>query len=252
MLRIIDMLKASADRKTATGLDPVAVDSSDAGTQSDHLQAEAEHARSPIAMTRDKVRADLGRMMRSFSVEPDNVSLYQDELIEAEYACALCQDVGRCRAWMARGCRDDAPRLFCPNAALMEEITPDPFWSMTAPGAWHADMRTSPLLRLLASKSAVLNETHANIDTKKLASFIDIASAIDVLIESWSPEPDALENLAEAACRSADLEVAIDSQFDREDGLGKDDFARILQVALCDSDLAKRLCRVHARLVQAA
>lgn len=126
MLRIIDMLKASADRKMIFDLEAV-MDGSDkpATSRSDDIQEESERSRSPAAMRRQAVRTDLAKMMRAFGIKPDNLPLYQDELVEAEYTCALCRHVGRCRAWSAKGCQGDAPRLFCANAALFEEITPD-------------------------------------------------------------------------------------------------------------------------------
>jgi hypothetical protein len=186
-------------------------------------------------------------MMRAFGVQPDNLPLYQDELVEAEYTCALCRHVGRCRAWSAKGCRGDAPRLFCANAALFEEITPDPFWSEIAPGSWHSDARTSPLLRLLASDDVALADAPPRLGARRLERFISVALAIDSLIERWSPRVKAADQGAKAVSLIADFDAAIDKLFDHQDGFEKADFARILQVALCDPRLAECLCHFHDR-----
>ena len=246
MLRIIDMLKASADREVAYDPEASVENVAEPATvRSDDIQAETERSRSPATMGRQAVRADLARMMRSFGVKPDDLLLYQDEISEAEYVCALCRQVGRCRAWSAKGCRGDAPRLFCANAAFFEEITPDLFWSETAPGAWHSDTRTSPLLRLLASVEAVMSETPPKLSLRKLERFISVASAIDALrVDRWPP---TLAAPVRAARVDTDLDADIDKLFDHQDSFGKADFARILQVALCDPRLAECLCHLHDR-----
>jgi hypothetical protein len=41
---------------------------------------------------------------------------------EAERIRAKCVAVGRCRRWFQRQPTDDAPRRFCPNAQLYENI----------------------------------------------------------------------------------------------------------------------------------
>ena len=242
MLRVIDILKASADREAAFNPEPSAESFVGPVTvRSDGMQAESERSRSPATMKRRAVRADLARMMRTFGIKPDDLLLYQDEIAEAEYACALCRHVVRCRDWSARGCRGDAPRLFCANAAFLEEITPDLFWSGTAPGAWHSDTRTSPPLRLLASCGAAMPETPPKLGLRKLEQFVSVASAIDALmVDRWLPTLDAAVG---AACIDAD----IDKLFDHQDGFGKVDFVRILQVALCDPRLAECLCHLHER-----
>lgn len=142
MLRIIDMLIAAAERQPAWEPCNGGADEGDGqATQADEVAEDAERSRSPSAMSRETVRADLKRMLDAFHVVPDQLSLYRQELIEAEHVCALCKHVGRCRAWHAHDHKGDAPRLFCANAAFFEEITPHPFWSETAPGSWHAEMR---------------------------------------------------------------------------------------------------------------
>ncbi len=190
--------------------------------------------------------------MRAFGVKSDSLPLYKDELIEAEHSCALCRHVERCRAWSAKECRGDAPRLFCASAALFEEITPDPFWSETAPGRWHTDAGTSPVLRLLASECAAPTEAPPKLGARKLERFISVALALDALIDLWSPSSDAPDQTVKASRGNADLDAAIDKLFDRQDGLGKAGFARILQVALCDRRLAEFLCSLHGRSRQEA
>ncbi len=248
MLRIIDILKAAARRQTGAESSACAADvGEEAAARSDDVSKETENARSPATMRRQTVRADLARMMRAFGVKSDNLSLYQDDLVEAEYTCALCRHVGRCRIWSAKGCRGDAPRLFCANAALFEEITPDPFWSEAAPGRWHTDTRSSPVLRLLASESAMLTKAPPRLGARKLEHFIRVALAIDALFDRWSVSSDAPAQTEKASHANADLDAAIDKLFDHQDGLGKADFARILQVALCDRRLAEFLCHLHDR-----
>ena len=251
MLRIIDMLKASADREGAFNPEPSVERVVEPATvRPDDIQAESERSRSPAAMGRRTVRADLARMMRTFGVKPDDLLLYQDELVDAEYSCALCRHVGRCRVWSAKGCRGDAPRLFCANVALFEEVTPDPFWSEAVPGSWHMDTKTSPVLRLLASECAAPAEAPPRLGAKRLQRFIVVALAIDALLDRWSPSSDAPAQSATASRANADLDATIDKLFDLQDGLEKVDFARILQVALCDPRLAKCLCHLHERAQQ--
>ena len=253
MLHIIDILKAAASRETGAGPSATASDiGGETAAGSDDVRTEAENSRSPVSMSRRAVRADLARMMDAFGVRPDNLPLYQDELVEAEYTCALCRHVGRCRAWSAKGCKGDAPRLFCANAALFEEITPDPFWSETVPGRWHTAVRTSPVLRLLASESAASAETPPRLGARRLERFIDVALAIDTLLDRWSPSSDRPAQPVRGSHGEADLDTAIDDLFDQQGGFGKTDFARILQVALCDRRLAEFLCHLHDRSGQEA
>lgn len=63
------------------------------------------------------------RMMRHFRVDRDGVRpRYQGALREAERVCAHCMNVGRCKRWLEWGRSNDAPRVFCPNAELWDEI----------------------------------------------------------------------------------------------------------------------------------
>ena len=248
MRRAIDMLRASADRDTVTDPLPTSVIIGDlASARSDEILTESERSRSPTAISRQAVRADLARMMRTYGVKTGELALYQDELVDAEYACALCRQVGRCRAWSANECRGAAPRLFCVNALFFEEVTPDPFWSETAPGIWHTDTRTSPLLRLLASEGVTLTEAPPKLGVRKLEKFIDTASKIDALTDYWSRRLGTEDQAHTAVGLGAELDAAIDEVFASPEGIEKGDFCHIFQVAMCDSRLAKWLCCLHDR-----
>jgi hypothetical protein len=62
-------------------------------------------------------------MMRHFEVDPVRIApAFGAALRNAERICANCFSVGRCRRWFHRQLTDDAPRLFCPNAHLYEDI----------------------------------------------------------------------------------------------------------------------------------
>ena len=72
---------------------------------------------------RDQVHHDMLRMMWYFSVDPGQVPpRFRDALRDAEQVCAHCLVVGRCQHWFHGRLSDDAPRSFCPNAELYEEI----------------------------------------------------------------------------------------------------------------------------------
>ena len=45
-----------------------------------------------------------------------------EELKQADECCARCSNPGRCRRWLEWGGPDDAPAMFCPNAALFDAI----------------------------------------------------------------------------------------------------------------------------------
>ncbi len=65
----------------------------------------------------------MARMMAHFGVRPDRLAVrYQGTLRDAERACVHCGNTARCRRWLNRGATDDAPRLFCPNAELFDEM----------------------------------------------------------------------------------------------------------------------------------
>ena len=75
------------------------------------------------ARTKSGYLQRMSRMMRHFKVDRDEVRpRYHGALREAERVCAHCMNVGRCRRWLEWGRSNDAPRVFCPNAELWDEI----------------------------------------------------------------------------------------------------------------------------------
>jgi len=68
-------------------------------------------------------RRRLAFMLNHFGVDPDFAThSHWDALRHADEACLGCPNVRRCRSWMSWGARNDAPRVFCPNAALLDAI----------------------------------------------------------------------------------------------------------------------------------
>lgn len=71
-------------------------------------------------------RSMMARMLVHFGVRPDRTAVrYQAALRDAERVCAYCGNTARCRRWLNLGAADDAPRLFCPNAELFDEMSRD-------------------------------------------------------------------------------------------------------------------------------
>ena len=69
-------------------------------------------------------RNRMAKLLEHFEVDPERaLPRYWGALKDAERVCAHCRNVKKCRAWFAwRLCRD-APRVFCPNAELFDEIS---------------------------------------------------------------------------------------------------------------------------------
>ena len=68
-------------------------------------------------------RRRLAFMLHHFGVDPDFATHSCWEAVrQADHTCMRCRNVGRCRSWMSWGARNDAPRIFCPNAKLLDEI----------------------------------------------------------------------------------------------------------------------------------
>jgi hypothetical protein len=85
--------------------------------------ADAALARADVISARDQVHHDMLRMMWYFSVDPGQVPpRFREALRDAERFCAQCLVVGRCQHWFQGRLSDDAPRSFCPNAELFEDI----------------------------------------------------------------------------------------------------------------------------------
>ncbi len=68
----------------------------------------------------------MGRMMAHYGVDHDTAApKYWAALRDAERVCAECRTRGRCKRWFAWGRANDAPRIFCPNADLFDEVARD-------------------------------------------------------------------------------------------------------------------------------
>ncbi len=69
-------------------------------------------------------RNRMAKLLEHFEVNPERaLPQYWGALKDAERVCAHCRNVKRCRAWLAWGFGKDAPRVFCPNAELFDEIS---------------------------------------------------------------------------------------------------------------------------------
>lgn len=76
-----------------------------------------------IATAREGGADDIRRMMARFGIEPQEVpEAFLAALRDAERVCAHCLAVRRCHRFLAAAEPRDAARLFCPNAALFDEI----------------------------------------------------------------------------------------------------------------------------------
>jgi len=68
-------------------------------------------------------RRRMAFMLNHFRVDPDFAThSHWDALRRADETCTHCPNVRRCRSWISWGARNDAPRLFCPSAALFDEL----------------------------------------------------------------------------------------------------------------------------------
>ena len=69
-------------------------------------------------------RNRMAKLLEHFEVDPEwALPQYWCALKDAERVCARCRNVKRCRAWLDWGLGKDAPRVFCPNAELFDEIS---------------------------------------------------------------------------------------------------------------------------------
>lgn len=63
------------------------------------------------------------RMMGHFGLEPRQaVAELREDIEQADRNCVHCGQLKRCRNWFVWGHRNDAPRIFCPNAARFDEL----------------------------------------------------------------------------------------------------------------------------------
>ncbi len=68
-------------------------------------------------------RKRMALMLHHFGVDPDFAThSFWSALRHADKVCVQCPNVRRCRSWNSWGVRNDAPRIFCPNAELFDEI----------------------------------------------------------------------------------------------------------------------------------
>ncbi len=75
-----------------------------------------------VATARPSSEEDLGRMMRSCGLSPEEVPpSHLAALRDGERVCAHCRAVRRCRRYLAAGVRDGPP-AFCPNAELFRML----------------------------------------------------------------------------------------------------------------------------------
>jgi hypothetical protein len=89
----------------------------------DHMLADAVLGRADPTSAREQVHYDILRMMQRFGIDPEQVpSEYWHALRDAERVCAHCLVVSRCQRWLYGQLSEDAPRSFCPSAALYEKI----------------------------------------------------------------------------------------------------------------------------------
>lgn len=66
---------------------------------------------------------DIGRMLQRFGLDPASLPhAYLAALRDAERVCAHCLAAERCQRFFAAPAGRDAARLFCPNAALFDQI----------------------------------------------------------------------------------------------------------------------------------
>lgn len=73
------------------------------------------------AIARHRVR--MAHMLAALEVDVhDAVARNWDDLKQADHNCSVCTQAGRCRRWLQWGRINDAPRVFCPNAALFLQI----------------------------------------------------------------------------------------------------------------------------------
>jgi hypothetical protein len=75
-----------------------------------------------VASARADSLADQARMLRHAGLDADAMpARFWGALRDAERVCAHCRAAGRCHQWQT-ATHADAPRLFCPNMPLFDEI----------------------------------------------------------------------------------------------------------------------------------
>lgn len=65
----------------------------------------------------------MAHMIEHFGVDLEHAVRHDwDRLKHADGVCVECSTIRRCRSWIAWGRHNDAARVFCPNAALFDEL----------------------------------------------------------------------------------------------------------------------------------
>lgn len=68
-------------------------------------------------------RVRMANMLRAWQLDARRaVATIWPPLDAADNICSLCPNPGRCRRWLEWGQFNDAPLVFCPNAALFQRI----------------------------------------------------------------------------------------------------------------------------------
>lgn len=101
-------------QRTGEPLDPEALDAClrELGLPEDEMET-----------ARSGGEEDIRRMLARFGIDPEEVPpRFLAALRDAERVCAHCLAVRRCHRFLAAAEPRDSARLFCPNAALFDEI----------------------------------------------------------------------------------------------------------------------------------
>ncbi len=70
-----------------------------------------------------KHRRRLARMLEHFGVDREHAAQrHWNALRYADHVCIRCTNARRCHSWFSWGVRNDAPRIFCPNAELFDDL----------------------------------------------------------------------------------------------------------------------------------
>ncbi len=68
-------------------------------------------------------RVHMANMMGALKIDAEQaIAHHWQALKRADETCSQCGQVDRCRRWLAWGRRNKAYQVFCPNAALFDEI----------------------------------------------------------------------------------------------------------------------------------
>ena len=68
-------------------------------------------------------RRRLARMLAHFGLDGEHLVRNRWAAIrQADRTCARCANVRKCRHWFDWGRRNNAPRIFCPNAPLFDRL----------------------------------------------------------------------------------------------------------------------------------